>query len=623
MREKQRWRGLLKKNTPIYNDEDVQPYFPIIIGCDVDMKTCWNAIILPRFDDDVRNMEVSEVGDMLVENSLDGYLKLVEWIEKMLSESPRDFAQPYINRERKIPFVAESTGSYTQTFFRLMLGTNSPFIPYMINAGMQDRRGKGKPKTDKKDAIDIAKKGRTASLVGFHPYKFLPPDIEAIRVLARDRSSYVKSRTAWNQKLSALLIYHGVTLSSSYEKGDKRDTPFASRASVWYSKAGLNLLWHLIDIGKARNKEDLHELGEFVDLTPHESEVHLNGFLALPDAVLHTVIQPRLNHIKEIDKRITDVERYMLTEMKEKYPRELEIGCSCPGIKDISSTVIFSESGTVAHLQERFSHVKKYQWFAGLGVGLQITGGKLIGKIKPPGNVRLGWIYRLAAKSVMRSKEPEFEELRNWGLSLQHRKNYFSATAAVARRISNLWYHAMLKGELCSLEHCNFHAVRDSRKRDIEKMTKVLTGMNITEEMTVEESLQLGQLANVIGKGLGQNTVYVINPEKKPVLPIKKVEDVFCRNKNENRIAYFLKKAGIFELETLVARAMTSTLITLPQIGKKTVDLIIDRLIKGEYIFDVTDKSYQEKRYLQRNEISDPDKFVPMKLTSVEEANMF
>ncbi len=53
------------------------------------------------------------------------------------------------------------------------------------------------------------------------------------------------------------------------------------------------------------------------------------------------------------------------------------------------------------------------------------------------------------------------------------------------------------------------------------------------------------------------------------------------------------------------------------------MELIIDRLIKGEYIFDVTDKSYQEKRYLARNEISDPDKFVPMTLTSVEEANMF
>ena len=64
-------------------------------------------------------------------------------------------------------------------------------------------------------------------------------------------------------------------------------------------------------------------------------------------------------------------------------------------------------------------------------------------------------------------------------------------------------------------------------------MTKVLTGMNITDEMSVEESLQLGRLANVIGKGLGQNTVYVINPSMKPVLPIKKVEDVFCRNKSE------------------------------------------------------------------------------------------
>ncbi len=58
-------------------------------------------------------------------------------------------------------------------------------------------------------------------------------------------------------------------------------------------------------------------------------------------------------------------------------------------------------------------------------------------------------------------------------------------------------------------------------------------------------------------------------------------------------------------------------------IGDKTVKLIISRLIEEKYIFDVTDKSYQEKRYFQRNEISDPDKFVPMTLTSVEEANMF
>jgi hypothetical protein len=82
---------------------------------------------------------------------------------------------------------------------------------------------------------------------------------------------------------------------------------------------------------------------------------------------------------------------------------------------DIGSTVIFSESGTAAHLQERFTHVKKYQWFAGLGIGLQITGGKLIGTIKPPENARLGWMYRMAAKSVMRTKDVEFEELRTWG----------------------------------------------------------------------------------------------------------------------------------------------------------------------------------------------------------------
>ncbi len=60
--------------------------------------------------------------------------------------------------------------------------------------------------------------------------------------------------------------------------------------------------------------------------------------------------------------------------------------------------------------------------------------------------------------------------------------------------------------------------------------------------MSVEESLQLGKLASVIGKGLGKNTVYIVNPEMKPLLS-NQVEEVFYGNKSENRMAYFLKKS--------------------------------------------------------------------------------
>ncbi len=74
---------------------------------------------------------------------------------------------------------------------------------------------------------------------------------------------------------------------------------------------------------EVRSKKGLHELGEFVNLTPRESEVHLNGFLSLPNVVLHTVVQPRLMLIKYLEKRITQVEKYMLTEMKEKFHKAL------------------------------------------------------------------------------------------------------------------------------------------------------------------------------------------------------------------------------------------------------------------------------------------------------------
>jgi hypothetical protein len=155
MREKQRWRGLLKRNTPIYEEGNVQRYFPLIAGCDVDMKTCWVVILIPRFNDDnERDYRTSDVGDMLVANSPEGYGKLIKWTNEILELLPEEFAEPYIKREKLIPFVAESTGPYTQTFFRLMDGTDSPFISFMINAGMQDKRGK-RNKTDKGDALDM------------------------------------------------------------------------------------------------------------------------------------------------------------------------------------------------------------------------------------------------------------------------------------------------------------------------------------------------------------------------------------------------------------------------------------------------------------------------------------
>jgi len=65
----------------------------------------------------------------------------------------------------------------------------------------------------------------------------------------------VKERTAWHQRLSALLTFYGVTLSTSYEKegGQKSGTPYAARSAIWHSKGGVNLLHALADMQGARN----------------------------------------------------------------------------------------------------------------------------------------------------------------------------------------------------------------------------------------------------------------------------------------------------------------------------------------------------------------------------------
>jgi predicted transcriptional regulator len=98
--------------------------------------------------------------------------------------------------------------------------------------------------------------------------------------------------------------------------------------------------------------------------------------------------------------------------------------------------------------------------------------------------------------------------------------------------------------------------------------------------------------------------VYIVNPEMKSKMSTQ-IKEIFYRSGAEKRIFHSLKKGGVFDVETLVVRAVTNALITLPQIGNTTVKFIINRLIKERYIFDVTDKSYQEERYRIKNEIND------------------
>jgi len=83
---------------------------------------------------------------------------------------------------------------------------------------------------------------------------------------------------------------------------------------------------------------------------------------------------------------------------------------------------------------------------------------------------------------------------------------------------------------------------------------------------------------------------YIVNPDKKGLLSTK-VEELFNGNRNENRIAYFLKRGGVFEIETLVARVVTNTLTTIAQIGHATADKI--RNIKKSGI--VLSMKYRQK----------------------------
>jgi len=613
IRDKARYRGLLKKNTPIHEYGNVQHFFPVIVGCDVDAKTCWCAILKPQFGHNEvyegKQVTISDVSDMLVENSLAGYRELEVWVKRELETLPEEFSGPYLRREKQIPFVAESTGPYSQTFLRLMDGLDSIFIPYLINAGMQDKRNKrAKVKTDKADAIELAKRGRTESLVGFHPYQFLPAEIEALRSMTRYRSAMVKERTAWYQRLSSILIYNGVTLSTSYERdsSSKKGSPFTERSGFWHSKGGVNLLYHLVGLDGNVTKSDLHDLGEYAGLTPSDSEIHLNGFLTLSSIVGENVVYSILMHTKVLDEQINHLDSQIERLFLQFYPREREISLSCPSFGVVSAAVIFSESGSAEYLNQKFENVEQYLRFSDLGIARQITGGKLIGVERPPGNRRLGSMYRLIARSVMRTKNPDYEEIQVWTASLRHRTNYLKAVGGLARRLCKMWYFAMLKGELCVFDKYDFNAVRVTRKKEIGKAVDLVNGINLQDELTPEEALQLGRLVDVIGKRMGQTLVYVINPDRKHLLSTANVEDIFTESKGEKSVAYHLKKGGVHTLDILIGKIITGTLLTIPQIGKVNEERIITKLLDKEYLFDLANRKHQEERL--KNEISSDGK---------------
>ncbi|HAI68973.1 MAG TPA: hypothetical protein DCM38_05990 [Gammaproteobacteria bacterium] len=533
---------------------------------------------------------------MLVENSLAGYRELEQWIRKELEELPQEFAAPYLQGQKQIPFVAESTGPYSQTFFRLMDGLHSIFLPYMINAGMQDKKNrKARIKTDKSDAIELAVKGRTGSLVGFHPFKFLPIEVEALRSMTRFRTALIKERTGWYQRLSTNLVYNGVTLSTSYERS-KKDTPFTERSGFWHSKAGVNLLYHLVGLNGEVTKSDLHDLGEYAGLSPSESEIHLNGFLKLPSVIAENVIYATLTHTSTLDEQISHLDKQIERHFHEHYPKEYDITLSCPSFGTVSGAVIFSESGTAECLRQRFKDVEQYLRFAQLGIGKVITGGKLIGVVSPPGNRRLGSIYRLLARAVMRTKDPDYEEIQKWTNSLRHRTNYLKSISALSRRVAKMWYFAMIKGELCSFDKYDFEAVRATRNKEIVKAVDIVNGINFQDEMTQEEALQLGRLVDVVSKRMGQNLVYVINPEYRKVVSTMGVEEVFNDSKSEKSIAYHLKKGGIHTVDILVGKVITGTLLMIPQIGKVNQDKIVSKLLEKQYIFNIATKASEGKR---------------------------
>jgi transposase len=353
----------------------------------------------------------------------------------------------------KCPVVAvESTGIYWRPVYR-DLSSRSIEVRLVNPQAAKALRGK---KTDKLDAK------RLAQLLAFDqiPPSFVPPpQIAALRYIARERVKTVQARvTQWN-RVSKLLNETGIKLDSVAAKLNCK----SGRLIVEALQAGERDPEKLADLACGVLRRKLPELQEALTAPCDDLHLHLLG--------LH------LNQISVLDAAVASHDA-MLDEACEALRTSVELLCTIPGIKDQAAKDILAEIGTD---MSQFGTASRLASWAGLCPGNNESAGKRRSGRTRRGNRYLRRILVQCAWTCRASDSWVGHRFRQ----LSHRKGKKKAVVAIAHKLLVIVYHVLSSGQpyedsrYGDRYHEDGERLAQAKIRDLERL-----GFKVTIERT-------------------------------------------------------------------------------------------------------------------------------------------
>jgi len=287
------------------------------------------------------------------------------------------------------PIAVETTGSWYWFVDRI---EGAGHIPFLVHAGKAKLMMGHIHKTDKLDALGLAKLLRNGTL----PTVWIPPrEIRDTRELLRTRMVFSAQKTRMKNGIHAILSKYGVVIN------------------------GVSDLF-----GKRGRERLLEHMDEFPPLT---RGVLAQRFIFLDQIEAHMrVLEDRIGEILEEDG-------------------EMRLLMTLPGVGKILSCVIACEVGDV----DRFPGPSHFASYSGLVPVVRSSGGKTYyGRSSPASCHFLRWAFVEAAGviSIHHKRWPDRHFARTYR-RLRAQKGHGKAVVAVARRLAEATYWMLKKKE--------------------------------------------------------------------------------------------------------------------------------------------------------------------------------
>lgn len=361
----------------------------------------------------------------------------------------------WLSEERVSITLMESTGVYWKTVYFALCQHDLEIV--VANA----RHARNLPgrKSDQRDAdwlSDLAAHGL------LKPSFIPPPEIDALRNLARLRVKLIQQRTAAKNRTHKLLQECGIKLSSV-----ATDIFGASgRAMLKALIEGERDVAVLAQMAKGRMRRKIEQL-----------ELALQGRFTQAHAIL---LRMFLDQIDLFDRQIGQLDE-QLAESRQRFTEEIEQLCSLPGVKEVAALAIIGEIGVD---MDRFGSVKRLTSWAGTTPGENESAGKRRSSRTRKANRYLRRILIQCAWAASKTQTRVGEKFRR----LQRRIGGKKAAMAVARHLLELVYCLFSRGEKYNEEAYQHHYEKQEERRK-KYAVKVLEKLGYSVSLeTLEEA---------------------------------------------------------------------------------------------------------------------------------------